>query len=108
MAWERRPSGRYFYTSCRDANGHVKKRYYGRGAVAHRAAGLLAEAKAQREAERQSLLAEQARLRPADQLVALLIDGAELLMSAALLAAGFHHPRQGGWRKRRAGRTIPS
>jgi hypothetical protein len=101
MAWERRGSRRYFYRSVRDRDGRVVKHYVGAGAVGERAAHALGFAKAQRQLDRMALLAEQATLQPADHLAAEFADAADLLMVASLLAEGYHHPRQGRWRKRR-------
>jgi hypothetical protein len=41
-------------------------------------------------------------------LAAQFAEATDLLMAAALLADGFHHPRQGRWRKRRARRPGSS
>lgn len=101
MAWEQRGTRRYFYLSQRAPDGRVVKRYVGAGGKGSRAAQALAIAKAQRQLDRMALLAEQARLRAPDRLAAEFAEAADLLMTASLLAVGFHHPRQGRWRKRR-------
>ncbi len=101
MAWEQRGSRRYFYLSERAPDGRVQKQYIGAGPKGARAAQALAIAKAQRQLDRVALLAEQARLRAPDRLAAEFAEAADLLTAASLLAAGFHHPRQGRWRKRR-------
>jgi hypothetical protein len=101
MAWERRGTRRYFYISRRDPGGRVVKQYVGAGAKGARAATSLAVAKAQRQLDRIAVMAERARLRPLDRLVAEFADAADFLLAATLLAAGYHRHRRGRWRRRR-------
>jgi hypothetical protein len=104
MAFEvRTPGGtKYLYLSRRDpATGRVRKLYLGHGPKAEAAARDLAQHRERREAERRAAEQRRAELRPVEQSMAALDEGARLLMEALLLAAGFHRPNYGPWRKRR-------
>src|SRR5438445_127336 len=103
MGWEHRAgnSGRYYYRVIRTADGKVVKEYCGRGQRANTAAAAVAYAQAQREADRQAVLAESARLAGPDRLTAELVGVGQLLLEATLLASGYHRTNYGRWRKRR-------
>jgi hypothetical protein len=100
MSWERRQrGGAYFYRSVR-INGRPRKIYFGRGRGAQRQARLEAARRQRRQAEREALHAEQARVASADAALEDLCDMTDLLARATLLLAGFHE-HHGLWRRRR-------
>jgi hypothetical protein len=104
MAFERRgkSGGTYFYLTVRDAaTGEVKKQYLGRGGRARDTADAIARRRDQREADRRAVQTERAATRAADDLMAELDAAATVVMEAVLLAAGFHQPNYGPWRRRR-------
>ena len=94
MAWEQRgSSGRYFYRSVREPSGGVRKEYLGKGKRAEQAARQIAEAQAQREAEKLAIQREQLRTAKAKQLTVELEDLSTSLLEATLLAAGYWRGR---------------
>ena len=98
MAWETKGRGRY-YTRSLWRDGRVVREYLGSGPEAERAA---AEDEARRSARRAALDAEkaQAALRDeADAPLTTLLEAADLLARAALVADGFHQHR-GEWRRK--------
>lgn len=104
MAFERRgkSGGTYFYLTVRDpATGTVRKTYLGRGGRARAAADAIARRRDQRETDKRAVRVAQDASRAADDLTAELDAAASLLMEAVLLAAGFHRPNYGPWRRRR-------
>jgi len=101
VALEHRDGRVYFYQSRRDGK-RVWKEYVGAGRVAELAAALEAENRAEAAAkasESQKAIAELAAL---DAALAPLIELADTLTAAALVAAGYHRHHHGPWRKRRA------
>jgi hypothetical protein len=101
MGWEKRGNATYYYTAER-VGGRVVKQYVGTGRVGALAAQLEANTRAERtdaaEAERRArdeLAALDAALVPLNKLAA-------AVTAAALVAAGYHRPKRGPWRKRRA------
>jgi hypothetical protein len=98
MAWERRGNAPY-YTAER-VGGRVVKQYVGTGPAAE----LAAELDAVRQQERSEAAEREARER--DQMAALeavltpLNELADALGTAALVAAGYHRPKRGPWRRR--------
>ena len=99
MPWESGPRGRPYYTRTRRENGRVIREYIGVGQEGQRAAeedeARRRQAEADREADR--ALAEEIRS---------LRELADLLARAALLAAGYHRPNRGPWRKRRVRNSL--
>ncbi|MBY0456956.1 MAG: hypothetical protein K2V38_06445 [Gemmataceae bacterium] len=100
MAWEQRGSASYYYTAER-IDGRVVKQYVGTGPVAELAAELdairmqeRAEAAERERCDREELAALESALTPLNEL-------ADALTAAALVAAGYHRPKRGPWRKRR-------
>jgi hypothetical protein len=83
MAWETRRRGGRYYTRTRRVAGQVIREYVGTGSRASAAAEVDA-------ARRRQLQADDAALRALDEAATDLDDLAELLASAALLAAGYH------------------
>jgi len=98
MAWVK---GRY-YTRSRKVGGRVVREYVGAGRVGELAAQLDALERERRETERAVRRAERAELEALDVPLNELNDLADLLVRAALVAAGFHQHNRGEWRKRRA------
>ena len=98
MPWETRLRGYAYYTRTRREGGRSIREYIGTGQEARRAADEDAARRRQVEADRDAArdLAED---------VQTLSELAELLARAALLAAGYHRPNRGPWRKRRAPRN---
>ena len=92
MAWERRGRNLYYYRVHRQ-HGRIIREYFGRGPAAVAAAEEDAKRRAERAAD--TMLREQ---------IAGVGDEADALVSAALLAAGFHRPQRKPWRKRRSRR----
>ena len=100
MSWERRRQQLYYYRARREG-GRVIKEYVGSGPAAVAAAKQDLARRAERAAEQErrqldTILREQ---------IAGVGDEADALVSAALLAAGYHRPPQRKpWRKRRTRR----
>src|SRR4051812_45153352 len=100
MAWERRQDtkSRYYYRSQRLPDGRIVKTYCGTGERGARAA----EADRQRRAEAdERLQRHRALLQYIDRVAAPVVElcgCCDLLMEAALLAAGYQNHR-GVWRK---------
>ena len=106
MGWERRgKSGKLvYYRVTRTAERGVVKQYLGAGERAAAAAADVARSEARRQADRQAVHDEQARLARPDGLSEELVRVAELLMEATLLATGFHRRNYGKWRRKRSGK----
>src|SRR5262245_9954538 len=98
MGWETRAGQRYFYKSVR-IGGRPGRVYYGRGEAGEEQARLEAERRRQRQAAREALHAEQARVTVADTALREARGLADLLLQAVLLCTGFHCHR-GCWRRR--------
>lgn len=100
MAWERG-----YYYRVRRENGRVVREYVGRGRVAELIAELDAlERKKRCDKERLDAAAlrdEIAKLATLDDDLNALIETSDLLVRAALVAAGYHQHKHGEWRKRR-------
>jgi hypothetical protein len=79
----------------------VVKDYLGRGPRADQAAHADAALRAQRDADRRAVLAEQAALAPLDAVLTDVAVAAKLLTAALLLANGFHRTNYGPWRRSR-------
>jgi hypothetical protein len=99
VAWERRGDGLYYYQSERE-NGHVRKRYVGRGEVAeiiaHADETLRQSGQAKAERERENLEQARALASSGDELDA----AAKILVRAEMVAFGWHE-HKGEWRRRR-------
>jgi len=99
MPWESGPRGRPYYTRTRRENGRVIREYIGVGEVGQRAAEEDETRRRQAEADREADRALAEEIRSLSEL-------ADLLARAALLAAGYHRPNRGPWKKRRVGKKI--
>ena len=98
MSWETRAGQRYYYRHVR-IGGRPRRLYYGKGEAAAEQARLEAERRRQRQADREALHAEQARVAAADRALGELRAMTDLLARACLLLAGLHEHR-GQWRQR--------
>ena len=103
MALVKTPTTVHYYRSVR-AEGKVKREYGGSGKTAHLAAAVAAERHRRRRQEREELIANRRKWNeacaPLDELIAM----TDLLVTASLLAAGYHRHHHGEWRLRRAER----
>ena len=104
MPWVRRGRHRY-YVRRRRVNGSVVRQPYGRGPEAQLAA-LAAQRQREREAQWARRRQERGRWDAKTETVQRLIAVSDLLVRAALLAAGFHQHQQGAWRRRMHGRSA--
>lgn len=96
MPWDRG----YYYRSTR-RNGQPRREYVGKGPVAEVISSLDTLAQIRRRmwaAVRQS---ERRRVERLDRRLGELDRLADLVAHAALVAAGYHRPKRGEWRKRR-------
>ena len=94
MAWETRQRGGSYYRRYRRAAGRVIREYVGTGEGANHIA-------AEDEARRRQVESDLDAARALAEDIQRLSELAELLAHAALLAAGYHRPNRGPWRKRR-------
>jgi hypothetical protein len=99
MSWETR-QGRRYYTRSRRVKGRIQRRYIGGGELGELAAAADACRRAQRQRQAQEQKAERARWQAADQLLRQVDAGVDLLVRAALLAAGYRQHARGAWRRR--------
>src|SRR3954468_6403711 len=99
IAWEKRPTGWFYYRSERRGD-RVVKRYVGRGEVARIAAEIDREVRAGREADARAFRELVARLAPPEDEMRALDCACDLSVEAALTAAGFHRPNHGAWRRK--------
>jgi hypothetical protein len=103
MAWERQ-CGQLYYTRSRRVAGKVTREYYGRGPDARLAAALDRKRREQKRLECEALQAHQARYDEACAPLNELIAVTELLVTAILLAEGYHRHDRGAWRRKRGKR----
>ena len=104
MAWEQRGHRHYYYRS-RKIGGRVVKEYVGAGV-----AGQLAEREDETRrrnwaAERAALLADRAAFNSASAAHVELSRTTDAILTATLVAAGYHRHDRGKWRKRRASKV---
>jgi hypothetical protein len=99
MSWESY-RGRLRYTRTFRRNGRVVRQYVGTGPVAEMVARVDALARATRERQRESRRAERAAWEAARTPLRELERVTDLLVNAALVAAGFHRHDRGQWRRR--------
>jgi len=99
MPWVRRGRHRY-YVRRRKVRGTFVRQPYGRGPEAQLAAALAAQRQREREAEWARRRRERGRWDAKTETVQRLIEVSDLLVRAALLAAGFHQHERGAWRRK--------
>jgi hypothetical protein len=99
MAWETKGTCRY-YTRSKRVGRRVVRESFGKGPEAHLAAALDARRRQEREmrwaARHREWCRWQTGAAPLQQLIAV----SDLLVRAALLAAGFHQHERGAWRRK--------
>jgi len=98
MGWDK--DGRY-YTRSRRENGRVVREYIGGGVLGELAAQMDAITRDKRDTDREGNRIFRQEIETLDASVAELNELADLLVAAALLAAGFRQHNRGNWRKRR-------
>ena len=105
MPWTRRGRHRYFFRK-RRVGGRVVRRSLGRGPEAQLAAALAAQRQRERELEWARRRQDRERWDADTAALQRLIEVSDLLVNAALLAAGFHQHERGAWRRRMHGRSA--
>jgi len=98
MPWVRRGRHRY-YVRRRKVRGTFVRQPFGRGPEAQLAAALAAQRQREREAEWARRRRERGRWDAKTETVQRLIEVSDLLVRAALLAAGFRQHQRGEWRR---------
>ena len=105
MAWE--TIGKYcYYTRSRRVGSRVVRESFGKGSEAHLAAALDERRRRQREARWAQRRQECNRWGMWADALQRLIEVSNLLVRAALLAAGFHQHQRGAWRRRKYARSA--
>jgi hypothetical protein len=97
------PTTEHYYRTVR-VDGKVKREYLGCGKTARLAAAVGAGNRQRRQKEREELVANQRKWDGACAPLEELIVMTDLLVTASLLAAGYHQHHQGEWRLRHAER----
>ena len=100
MGWERRGNREYYYQAER-VGGRVVKRYTGSGRISELAAQLDGIERMKKEADREMRRLEREEIEALDAPLAELNELANLLVRAALLAAGLRQHHRGEWRRPR-------
>jgi len=98
MPWVRRGRHRY-YVRRRKVRGTFVRQPYGRGPEAQLAAALAAQRQREREAEWARRRRERGRWEADTRALQRLIAVSDLLVRAALVAAGFRQHQRGEWRR---------
>jgi hypothetical protein len=101
MAWESRGNQRYFYRSKR-VGDRVVKEYVGPGLAGSHFEALHEVRQAQKAVEREAIQADMDAVALLEAAFNPLDEFATAVAETALLAAGYHRPKRGPWRKRRA------
>jgi len=99
MAWHVIGTRRYFYHSER-VNGKPVRRYIGKGKAGEVAAEIADLRRLEREIKARELMAEENRLKQAEAHLTELCEMTDMLVRAALIAAGYHQHDRGDWRRR--------
>jgi hypothetical protein len=107
MSWEQRGEKRYYYLH-EWIDGRSVRTYQGAGAVGEMAATADALRRVEAEIEARQQRQEQERRAAAEAPLAELCEQTDLLVRAALLAAGYHRHDRGAWMRRRERRTQDS
>lgn len=106
MAWEtRRGRGRY-WTRSRKVNGRVVREYIGTGRVAELVAQMDAIEREQRGLAALDVRQAKDELAALDADLKALDELGDLVVRAALLAAGYRRHKRGEWRKKRGNRKC--
>src|SRR5262249_25687550 len=99
MPWVRRGRHRY-YVRRRKVRGAFVRQPFGRGPEAQLAAALAAQNQREREMRWAAQHREWCRWQTGAAPLQRLIEVSDLLVRAALLAAGFHQHERGAWRRK--------
>ena len=99
MGWEDRNGLRYYYRGYRDADGTVRKEYYGNDLRAQHAAEQDAHKRRQRLEEEEAVAQLCLDTHHAKLLLTLYSERCTLLFEASMYAKGYHYHR-GEWRRR--------
>jgi hypothetical protein len=103
MAWVTRGRRRYYYQPVREGK-LVRQVYYGSGPMAELAAEADELRRAERRAKAFAWQEEEGQRQAADRSSQQVEGLTDLLMRAALVAAGFHRHDRGAWRRSDAAR----
>ena len=98
MGWDR---GRY-YTRSKRIGGRVIREYIGGGILGHVAAELDRADRERRATQAAELRAEQAADREREAAAADTFRRVDSILADVLTQAGYHRPRRGRWRRKRA------
>ena len=104
MAWEQRGAQRYYYRS-RKIGGRVVKEYIGGGLAGELAAREDETRRRKQEAERVALQGDRDAFEAAAAAHDAFARATDALVTAALVAAGYHRHDRGHWRKRHASKA---
>lgn len=100
MAWERRGGRRFYYRKAR-VGGRVVSEYIGAGVLASTLAELDGLEREIRKRKRRAERGEREAEADSDREFSAFYGRIETLYHAAMIAAGYHRPARGPWRKRR-------
>jgi hypothetical protein len=100
MSWESH-RGRPRYTRSFRRHGRIVRQYVGSGPIAEFVARSDRLARAARERQRQAAKEERTRWEQTRATTRALEQLTDLLVTAALMADGYHRHDRGAWRKRR-------
>jgi uncharacterized protein (DUF3084 family) len=98
--WSTRGAKKYFYLMKR-VDGRPKKIYLGSGFVAEAAAAEIEQRRQERKARAEAVATRETELKSAEEPLANLCDGLDEVVTAMMLAAGYHRHDRGTWRLRR-------
>ena len=100
MAWEQRGNRSYYYRSVRSGT-RVTKEYIGGGRVASLIAQLDETEREKKTQRRERLELDRQRWAALERPMLELDELTDLLVTAAMMAAGFRRHDRGAWRRRR-------
>ena len=100
MGWDR---GKY-YTRSRKVNGRVVREYVGKGPIGQLAAQMDALERDRRRIEKYRAMVARVEAERVDEDLRAVERLADLLVRAALVAAGCHQHHRGEWRRKRESR----
>src|SRR4051812_46921320 len=103
--WLNRGRRQVFYL-VRRVNGQPRQLRVGTGPLAEKVAAELEVRKAERKAKAEASASREARVNAAEDPLDALCAGLESLITASLLAGGYHRQGRHAWRKRREHREV--
>lgn len=106
MGWQTHDGRCYFYLAIR-REGRPRNIYMGSGTQAELAAAKLEQSRSRRYRDRMEILQIQDELRPLDNLINTLDEGASRLLEASLLGEGYYRDNR-RWRGARRVRALSS